>query len=153
MARYTQLNHKTRIKQQYRDLFSRVVSFKLSHKQYLEYRSKIQSTNSYKRLTNYNRDYIRGMEELFLDQLTGHYFGQKPPIVFCYDIDGVRYDTTTKEYKAISPCRVNTDHTFKGHCWKDDTSRVWYQHTMITAGQPKPLSERNYTNAQVTKRI
>ena len=125
MARFTQLNHKKRVQSQYRDLFGSVVCFKISHKDYLNRRAKIQSRNSYNKLTNYNREYIRGMEELFLDTLTGHLFGQKPPIVFCYDIGGVRYDISTKEYKAIDPCRINSEHTFSGFCWKVDTSKVW----------------------------
>ena len=117
MARYTQLNHKERIVNQFKSLFCLTRTYYFSQKQYLERRGKIQESNSYKRLTQYNREFMRGMEEMFNAKL------YRNDLVFCYDYQGKRYAIDSTEYKAISPKEICDNHTFKGHCYRKDLTK------------------------------
>ncbi len=120
MARFTQLNHKEAVKNQYKNLFRQTRMYLLSQKDYLEYRSKIQESNSYKRLTQYNREFMRGMEEVHRDNL------YQTDLVFCYDYKGKRYAIDSIEYKAISPSEICENHTFKGHCYRKDLNKCYF---------------------------
>ena len=120
MSRYTtQSNHKQCIVNRYKDLFGLTRSYLWSQKEYLDRRSKIQDSNSYKRLTEYNREYMRGMETMFFDNLYRY------DLIFCYDYDGRRYRIDSAEYKALSPKEVCDSNTFNGHCWRKDLTKVY----------------------------
>ena len=121
MVRFTQLNHKQRVVSRYKDLFSMMKIYHLTQKQYLDRRSKIQESNSYQRLTNYNREFMRGMEEMFFACLYRYC------LIFCYDYQGKRYAINSKEYKKLSPKDVVDHSTFNGHCYRDDLSKCYYE--------------------------
>ena len=116
MSRYTQSNHKQRIVGRYKDLFILTKIRCFSQKQYLKRRSKIQQSNSYSKLTNYNREFMRGMEEIFIDNL------YRNDLIFCYDYKSKRYRTDSKEYKELSPKEVADNSTFYGHCYRKNLS-------------------------------
>lgn len=120
MARYTQLNHKQRVVQRYKSLFCLTGIYHFSQKQYLDRREEIQKSNSYQRLTFYNREFMRGMEEMFFAEL------YRNDLVFCYDYQGKRYAIDSTEYKAISPKEICDNHTFKGHCYRKDLTKCYY---------------------------
>lgn len=126
MARYTQLNHKQRIISRYKDLFSITKAYHITQKRYLDRREEIQQSNSYQRLTNYNREFMRGMEEMFFVCLYRYH------LVFCYDYQGKRYAIDSTEYKAFSPKDIADHNTFCGHCYRDDLSKCYYRGECIT---------------------
>jgi hypothetical protein len=119
MARYTQLNHKNRIKNRYHSLFSLTKAYCFSQAEYLKRRSEIQETNSYQRLTIYNREFMRGMEEIFFHEL------YQNDLIFCYDYQGKRYAIDSAEYKALSPKEVADNNTFCGHCYRKDLTKAY----------------------------
>lgn len=119
MGQYTQLNHKQYIENKYKSLFCMARIYHYSQKEYLVRRSKIQATNSYQRLTQYNREFMRGTESMFFDDLYRNH------LVFCYDYQGKRYRIDSVEYKALSPQLVCENSTFHGYCWKDNLEKAY----------------------------
>jgi hypothetical protein len=115
----TQLNHKQRVVNRYKDLFGTTKAFYFSQKEYLKRRHDIQTGNSYRRLTIYNREFMRGMEEMFFANLYRY------DLIHCYDYQGKRYAIDTPEYKALNPCEVSENNTFHGHCWRKDLNKQY----------------------------
>ena len=132
MARYTQLNHKQRIVNRYKSLFCLVITYLYSQEQYLDRRSAIQQSNSYQRLTQYNREFMRGMEEMFTSEL------YRNNLVFCYDYRGRRYAIDSAEYKLLSPKDIADHNTFCGHCYRADLSKCYYQDTSLDCMREEP---------------
>jgi hypothetical protein len=120
MGQNTQFNHRETIVSAYRYLFHCTEFYCFTQEEYLAKRKNIRSRNSYKRLTIYNQEYLRGMERMFFFNL------YKDKLIYCYDFEGKRYRIDSADYKKLSPCDVSKSATWGGHCWKKDISKHYF---------------------------
>lgn len=70
MGKYTQLNHRDNAKNSAREVIWWVENLKCTHGKFLELRQeRLFDTNSWKRLTRYNQEYILGYMDRWLDEI------------------------------------------------------------------------------------
>ena len=128
MGKNTQFNHFTETKREFECLWWKTIYNKESFQNYLDERSKIYETNSYKRLTRNNREYISGFDAgMFF--LVGRFFVEWR----LFDKEGnlvlTGHSAQGLNYKFdYSACREREK---KGlpighHTWKDsDGKKIW----------------------------
>lgn len=113
MGQSTSFNRFMRMRERVKSSLSILRECKGTHQSYLDARKRLQETKDYMRLTIAQKEYLRGMEEMAMDELYRHY------LVFTYIVDDVRLAINSPEYKAAVNYQT-LDSSTGAHAWLPD---------------------------------
>lgn len=135
MGKNTAYNHRQNVKRQYDEMWNRIIQGKLNFDQYLELRTNIFASNSYKRLRKGDQEYFSGYDQGIYVTVNRYMIEWR-----LYDAEGNLILTNAKgegvNYKfdySVCQKRESEGKSIGEHVWKDtDGKSIWSSPKKVT---------------------